>query len=141
MNIRSGEASSFGFAQKRLAVGFGDGGVTISHLGGVRLRGLNATWPLARLNFYASGIRLMSSSRALQRLIPLWEARWDEIEEIQAVGKIPWLSTGIRIRTQPDHRWVIFWTFHRDLVMSDFQKQGIKVNISPVSFNIVNPGR
>jgi hypothetical protein len=57
--------------------------------GGMRLAWFNATWPLVRLVLMRNGIRLEPSIRFLRWMVPVWEVRYDELLEAQAVGNIP----------------------------------------------------
>jgi len=100
------------------------------------------SWPLVRLDLYQTGLRLRGSTRWLHKLIPVWEAAYGDVVEVQAVGKIKWLSTGIRIRVERgDNDWVVFWTVRRPQVLEAIEAQGIPVNRAPVRFYLSNPTR
>jgi len=118
------------------------GALVSSFIGGVRLPLVNANWPLARLDLYQSGLRLRGSTRWLHKAIPVWEAAYSDITEVQAVGKITWFSTGIRIRAgKGDNDWVVFWTIHRPEVLAAIESLGVAVNTTPIRFYLLNPTR
>jgi hypothetical protein len=118
------------------------GGPVRSFLGGVRLPVFNATWPLVRLDLFQSGLRLQGSNRWLHKIVPVWEAAYRDIIEVQAVGKIKWFSTGIRIRAGTgDDDWVVFWTVNRPQVLAAFENLGVSVESTPVRFYHLNPTR
>jgi hypothetical protein len=111
-------------------------------VGGMRLggslRGYNATWPLARLTLVRDGFRIERSARLLP--VPSWAARYDELTEVQAVGKISLFTTGVRFRAS-DGAWVVFWTRDRIAVMEAFASRGVAVNTEPIRFNFLHPER
>ncbi len=134
----------------------GDDGAVFSYLGGmrgphwyttlplvgrVRLFGSNASWPLARLEILPTGIRMRPSTRLLRPWVPQWEVRFDEIREVQAVGRIWWVSTGIRIRTESYEDWIVFWTVNRTHVLSSIAAFGVTVSRTPKRFYFFSPGR
>ena len=112
-----------------------------SFLGGMRLGGYNATWPLVRLNLYPAGLRMEPPVRFLRFLVPTWEARYDELIEVQAVGKIPLFSTGIRFRLTSTNQWIIYWTPDRPTVLQSIAAHGMSVNPNAIRFRYWNPGR
>ncbi len=112
-----------------------------SYLGGMRHGGFNASWPLVRLDLFPTGRRMLSSTRLLRGLVPQWEARFDELREVQAVGKIKWLSTGIRFRTERVDDWIVFWTIHRPRVLASIENFGVTVNPDPKRVYFFNAGR
>ncbi len=71
----------------------------------------------------------------------LWEAVFSELNEVQAVGSIKGLTTGIRFRTQRQHEWVIFWTSDRPGVVAGLEARGVAVDAVPVRLHLFHPGR
>jgi hypothetical protein len=114
---------------------------TVSYLGGMRFGGYNATWPFVRLHIFRRGLRLQSSTRLLRGLIPTWAARFDEIKEVQAIGSIKWVTTGIRFRTGEHSDWIVFWTIHRGRVLESLREMGLNVETRPVRLHFWNAGR
>ena len=106
-------------------------------LGGMRFGTFNATMPLVRLEFFNHGIRLRSSSRLLQRLVPILVADFGEILNVQAVtGR---LDSGIRIRSRDNGGSVIFWTGSANSTLSCFAKHGMNVLEDSARFHISDP--
>ena len=98
-------------------------------VGGVRRGSWNATWPLARLFLFSKGFRIEASFRVLP--VPTWEARYDELTAVQAVGKIPLFSTGVCFRAGDAKDWIVFWTMERPTVMEAFASRGVVVSTKP----------
>jgi hypothetical protein len=119
----------------------GDGTAEVSYIGGMRLGGFNATWPLVRLDLFPTGIRMHSSIRLLRSMIPRWEARFEELQEVQAVGRIQLLTTGVRLRTGGADSWIIFWTAHRSQVLETIKSFDVAVDPAPRRLYLLNPGR
>lgn len=120
--------------------GLGEDGGGSSCLGGMRLAWFNATWPLVRLVLMRNGIRLEPSLRFLKRVVPVWEVRYDELLEAQAVGNIPLFTVGIRLRTTGG--WVVFWAMKakvRERLLRRIAEQGVKVGLVPKRFHFLNP--
>jgi hypothetical protein len=123
--------------------------VDASFVGGMRMGGpsgtwrfgLNVTWPLVRLSLFPSGLRMEASNRVHSGGIPVWEARYDELSEIQAVGRIPLFSTGIRFRIAATNEWVIFWSPDRPAVLQAIGAHGLVANHRPIRFRNLDPGR
>jgi hypothetical protein len=111
-----------------------------SHVGGMRLGMLTATWPLARLDIFQQGLRLHGSNRMFRAITPVWEASFREIRDVQAVGKVQPLTTGIRFRLDSRNESAIFWSAHRPEVLADLAGVGLTVNGDPVRLNTLNPG-
>ncbi|HUC15622.1 MAG TPA: hypothetical protein VMS00_14325 [Acidimicrobiales bacterium] len=104
--------------------------------------GWNATIPFARLSFFSEGLRLGSSIRFLpfRALMPVWEARYDELTEVSAIGPIPLMNWGVRFRVASDE-WIVFWTLRRSKVLQEVAARGVTVNTKPVRFRYFHPGR
>ena len=75
----------------------------------------------------------------MKSIVPVWEIRYDDVREAQAVGKIPVLSTGIRFRSQSSSAWIIFWTTRRSAVLKALIDKGVVVNATPVRFHFLRP--
>jgi hypothetical protein len=109
-----------------------------SFVGGMRMQprvgptGFNATVPMVRLSLFANGVRVGPSSSLLSMSVPTWEARFDELDVIQAIGRLTGLTTGIVFRKSQSHEWVIFWTTNRDQVFTTFEQMGLAVSREPV---------
>jgi hypothetical protein len=107
--------------------------------GGMRLGGLTGlNTPLVALTLFDSYLRLEPRYGLLRFTAPTWEARYDEIAEVQAVG-FGGLSSGIRVFTQYGD-WAVFSTRQRPEVLSAIANMKVPVNSSPISFNWKNPG-
>ena len=137
-------AARFGVRGRTAGLGTQPGRVD-RHVGGLKLpgrgtRGVDATWPLATLHLYTTGLRFSSTFGWLS-VIPTWEALYTEIVDVQAVGKFPLLTTGIRITIRPNREWVIFWSLHRPNVLRDLAGRGLEVHADPVRFRFFDPGR
>ena len=110
-----------------------------SFIGGMRLAWFNATWPLVRLGLRRNGIRLEPSTRFLRWIVPVWEVRYDELLEVQAVGNIPLFTVGIRLRATSG--WVVFWAMNakvREGVLRRIAEQGVPVGVAPKPFHFLN---
>jgi hypothetical protein len=121
-------------------------GPDVSFVGGIRVGsarvtlpfflGWNASFPFVRLSLFSDGLRLERSHRSLRYLIPTWEVRYDDLIEVQAVGRL-----GIRFRTRSTNEWAIFWAKDRSAVMRAVAEHGVVVNTEAVRFHYLNPGR
>jgi hypothetical protein len=113
-----------------------------SFVGGMRTQprfrpeGLNATVPLARLSIFSNGIRVGPSSSLLSMSVPTWEARFDELDVIQAIGRVQGLTTGILFRKSQSHEWVIFWSTNRDSAFAALENMGVAVSREPVHLRV-----
>jgi hypothetical protein len=105
----------------------------------MRLSFMAATLPLVRLELLADGLRIKPSPNFLKSFIPVWEAHYDELADVQAVGTVP-LFTGIRLRTATSD-WVIFWTLKRPDVLRAIGTHGVTVHAEPTRFHFLDPGR
>jgi len=110
-------------------------------VGGI-LRSFNATWPLATLELHSTGLRIGTRGRILKALAPVWEASYQELNEVRAVGKIPLFTTGIRFRVPSDENsWAIFWCLRRQRVLQALIDRGLEVRVDADRLNFLNPGR
>jgi hypothetical protein len=118
------------------------GPLLASFVGGMRTQprigpvGFNASVPLARLSIFSNGLRVGPSSSLLSLMVPTWEARFDELDDIQAIGRLKGLTTGILLRKAQSHEWVVFWTLNRDEVFTALEHMGIIVSREPVRFRV-----
>jgi hypothetical protein len=109
-----------------------------SFIGGIRTQprltpaGFNATVPMVRLSLFSNGLRVGPSTPLLSLSVPTWEARFDELDVIQAVGRVQGLTTGVLFRKSQSHEWVIFWTTNREKVFTTLEQMGITVSREPV---------
>src|SRR5664280_3276703 len=72
-----------------------------SFVGGMRIGWYTATRPLVSLTLFSEGLSMEAneSRHLLRHAVPVWQARYDDLAEVQAVGKMPLIATGIRFRT------------------------------------------
>jgi hypothetical protein len=118
------------------------GPLLTSFVGGMRTQprigpvGFNATVPLARLSIFSNGLRVGPSSSLLSLSVPTWEARFDELDVIQAIGRVKGFTTGILLRKSQTHEWVVFWTLNREEVFTALEHIGITVSREPVRFRV-----
>jgi hypothetical protein len=118
------------------------GPLLTSFVGGMRTQprigpvGFNATVPLARLSIFSNGLRVGPSSSLLSLSVPTWEARFDELDVIQAIGRVKGFTTGILLRKSQSHEWVVFWTLNREEVFTALEHIGITVSREPVRFRV-----
>lgn len=118
------------------------GGMRVSAPGFNLFGGWNVTYPLVRLSLFTQGLRLASTLPfPFAVLVPTWEARYDELSEISAVGNIGGFTTGVRFRAGHPGKWVIFWTINRPQVLDALIGLGLAVNVQPVRFRNLRPGR
>ena len=134
-----------------------------TYMGGMRLGKTGiASWsyPLARLTLYSDGL-VVGPSRSVLRLllIPVWKARFDEIQLAESIGGpqpdaqvspaglfVPFstftryglFTRGVRFRTH-DGSYVIFWCFKRDNVLAALKQLGLAVDIHPKRFHWFDP--
>jgi hypothetical protein len=71
--------------------------------------------------------------------VPPWEASFEEISEVRAVGNIDFFTTGIRFRTNRHADTAVFWTFHRLEVLDALEAAGLAVVREPARFHYLNP--
>ena len=78
---------------------------------------------------------------AFQLLVPVWEAGYAELEEVQPVGSVPGWSAGLRFRTRQTDEWVIFWTVDRDSIIAALRMHGLAVSPETERLQFFDPGR
>jgi hypothetical protein len=108
-------------------------------IGGMRHGAYNFTIPLVRLEFFVDGLRLSSSTRLLRRAVPILEARFEDISNVQVVGN--WLGSGIRIQSKHNEPAVVFWSTSPEKVLSLFHNLGLNVNTEKGRFHFLDPDR
>jgi hypothetical protein len=110
----------------------------MSFVGGMRMQprlgppSFNASVPFARLSVFTNGVRLGPSSSLLSLQVPTWEARFDELDVIQAIGRVKGVTTGVLFRKSQSREWVIFWTGNREQVFATFEHMGVTVSHEPI---------
>jgi len=107
-----------------------DAGLEKAFLGGLLSGSVSATWPLVRLECSDWGIRLRGSARLWRRLVPLWEARYENLATVQLVES---MSTGIRFASDGGADAVVFWTFKSSEIMDHLEARGVSVDRLPKS--------
>jgi hypothetical protein len=116
----------------------GDSEVLRTFVGGVRLNGLDATWPLVRLDLCGSGLRLRPR-KVLRRIMPMWEARYPELTNVRASGRLPMVFSGVRFKVSTED-WAIFWTPRPRRVRAALASMGISVDETPIPRPFMDPG-
>lgn len=106
--------------------------------GGVRLNGMDATWPLVRLDLCASGLRLRPR-RVLRRVMPDWEAHYSELTSVRSSGRLPFLFSGVRFKAGTEE-WAIFWTPKPRQVVAALASMGVCVDTNPIPRPFTDPG-
>lgn len=98
--------------------------------GGLLSGSVSATWPLVLLEFFDWGIRLRGSARLWQRLVPRWDARYEDLATVQLVSS---MSAGIRLADTRGADAIVFWTFKSAKIMDHLEAHGVPVDRSPKS--------
>lgn len=112
--------------------------VSESFVGGARLNGLDASWPLVRLELCTSGLRLRPR-KVLQRIMPIWEASYSELTSVRASGRMPPVFSGVRFRVG-NEAWAIFWTPRKRKVIEALAGVGVSVDETPIPRPFLDPG-
>jgi len=111
------------------------------YVGGMWLPVFHATMPLVVLELHERGVRLVGRRRVLRAMFPIWEARYEELSEVRAIGKFPLLATGVRFRVaEGENGWSIFWYLRRRRVLQALEERGLCVRADPLRLNVLNPG-
>jgi hypothetical protein len=71
----------------------------------------------------------------------VWEARYEELSEVSAIGKISGVTSGVRCRTSNPKEWIVFWTMNRPEVLMELAARGLTVNTTLVPLSYRRPGR
>lgn len=82
---------------------------------------------------------MRSNSSALRNAVPTWEAKFDELIEVQAIGKLRFWNQGIPFSVKDRYDRPIFWSTRREDILADLTKMGVKVNSDPIRLNWINP--
>ena len=99
------------------------------YVGGVTTPTMSATWPLARLELYDSGIRLAGSVRIVRWIIPVWETQYAELTKAEMVAA-PLHERGVRFSAH-NASPIIFWTFDAAAEIVDIlEGRGVPVDRS-----------
>ena len=89
----------------------------------------SAIWPLARLELLEQGIRVRGRVGGLRRLVPAWEARYEELSGAQLV-RVPIASHGVYVRTANAADSIIFWTSRGSEILDHLQVHGVPADRS-----------
>jgi len=106
-----------------------------SFVGALRYGGTGlgaATWPLAKLDLFANGLRIGPSTHWLGFVLSKWEARFEELTEVQAVGRSR-LASYIRFRVGR-YEVALFGSFNRPEVLRCLEELGLSVGLDPEPF-------
>ncbi len=88
----------------------------------------SAIWPLARLRFFGWGIGVRASTRLLGWLVPVWDARYEELSGAQLIWA-PVASRGVCfLLTAADP--VVFWSRRGPDILDHLQVHGVPVDRS-----------
>lgn len=100
--------------------------------GGYRyVTGNRGKW--ATLSLFSDGLRLAAGPVTFKASVPRWEARYDELRQVSAVGTFP--ARGVRFYVGPaGHDVMIFYTWERRGLLRALQTLGVPVNFAPVRF-------
>jgi hypothetical protein len=115
------------------------GGMRVPLWGRNVLGGWNVTFPFVRLTLFSEGLRVSASVPFLSPLVPKWEARYEELVEIAAVGKIDGFTSGILFRTEERGGWILFWASQRDVILRLLSSYGLVVESTPRPLNYFRP--
>lgn len=91
-------------------------------VGALRTVVYHAAWGLAALSIYPSGVRIAGNFRPINLLVPVWEAGFDEIQDVSVDGN------GIRLTPQPHpSQWIIFQSSRRDEILASLAAHGLTI--------------
>lgn len=139
-------------APGRLVAGLGHEQLALrAFVGGVRvplwhvnfLVGWNVTYPFAKLTLFEDGLRISGYRRLIpiSLLVPKWEARYEELREVAAVGRIEGITSGVLFRTAEKGGWIVFWTVNRQSVLGALVSHGVTVASEPRRLSYTRPYR
>lgn len=88
----------------------------------------------ARLTLFPNGLRIDASHlNWLKSTVPTWEARYDELIDVSAVGFFP--RRGVRFYAdRTSFGLIVFYTFTRDAALMALSMRGVAVNLIPIRF-------
>ena len=96
------------------------------------LTGTRGKW--ARLTLFPEGFRIEAGPLTFKAAVPTWEARYEELKDVSAVGTFPF-RPGARFYVGPaSHDLIIFYTFGRKRLLRMVAVDGVTVNFAPVRF-------
>jgi hypothetical protein len=127
----------------RHASGLGEGfGAQLSFHGGYRMgrpRGgydyvAANTGRQATLTLFPKGLRINASDMNPSKTsVPTWEARYDELMDVSAVGFFP--RAGVRFYADTTiFGLIVFYTLSRQGVLEALSMRGVAVNFTPIRF-------
>jgi hypothetical protein len=122
------------FAESAREIAMPDTTLEMAFLGGLRSGSVSATWPLVRLECFDWGVRPRGSAHPWRRLIPTWDARYEDLATVQLVSS---MSTGIRFAAADGTDAVVFWTFKSSEIMDYLDARCVPVDRSPKTFPAV----
>jgi hypothetical protein len=88
----------------------------------------SAIWPLARLELLDWGIRVRGGVRGLRWLVPVWQARYEELTGAQLVWA-PLASRGVFLESSAAGS-IIFWTRRGSSILDHLQIHGVPADRS-----------
>jgi hypothetical protein len=77
-------------------------------------------------------------------LVPVWEAQYEELSEVSAIGRIEGVTSGVRFRAGGPKEWIVFWALSGSAVsalLMELAARGVSANTSPARFRYFQPGR
>ena len=88
----------------------------------------------ARLTLFPKGLRIDASEMNLSKTsVPTWEARYDELLDVSAVGFFP--RSGVRFYADTTNfGLIVFYTLSRQGVLEALSMRGVAVNFTPIRF-------
>jgi len=132
------------FSKRRITSGLeSGGGPRRSFIGGMNWGGFinywNITTPFARLEIFSNGIRVGPSFRMFRPMLPLWEARFDELQSVVLLQAI--FGQGVRFRTNDDDKWIIFWYQSPQTILEVLRELGVPTNPDPQRYRFLRTNR
>ena len=97
-----------------------------SFRGGLASAYVHASGGLVRLEFFDWGIRLRAASRLWRRLIPVWEARYEDLATVQLIQTIG--GYGVRLESGAGAGALVFWVRRYDEVMDRLANHQVPVD-------------
>lgn len=89
----------------------------------------NAIWPLARLELLDWGIRVRGGVGGLRWLVPVWEARYEELTGAQLIWA-PIASRGVYLQTASEAGSIVFWSRRGTGILEHLQVHGVPTSRS-----------
>jgi hypothetical protein len=97
-----------------------------SFRGGLASAYVHASGGLVRLEFFDWGIRLRATGRLWQRLIPRWEARYEDLATVQLIQTIG--GYGVRVESSARAGALVFWTGRYEEIMDRLADHEVPVD-------------